>query len=118
MKEEGSVYDLELEFALIWASPQGVACCHLDSTEVMGMARLQPETEAEVKGIRQREQLSSGCIYPYFLGSGPLHVLQDKRCCSQHIPASGYPYLPHHYPASHCEPGRHHFLLSSPWRRW
>ena len=45
MQEEGFVYELELEFALIWASPPGIACCHLAATRVMGTARPQPETE-------------------------------------------------------------------------
>lgn len=58
----------------------------------------------EVKGMRQRGRLSSGRIYPYFLGPGQLHVLQHKHGCSQHTPAGRYSYLLRRYPARLCQP--------------
>ena len=69
-----------------------------------GSSQKPSQGPPEVKGMRQRERLNSGCIYPYFLGSGQLHVLQHKHRCSQHIPASRYSYLLRRHPARLCEP--------------
>lgn len=57
MKEEGFVYDLELEFALIWASPLGIACCHLAAARDRGMAGLQkPSREGSCRGERHETE--------------------------------------------------------------
>lgn len=105
MKEEGFVYDQELEFALIWASQQALPAATW-LLLLSGDGQAQPETEQglpEVKALRQR--VAEIRLYlPLLLWPGAATCATTKSPCCQHIPAGLCPCLLHCHPARLGEP--------------